>query len=572
MRSHLSALVLRLWLCLALTLLGCDDSADTTGAAIKLPNAGSGGAGAGTGAGISGSSGMAGSAAGAMSQAGTAAPAETSTKTGFEPPQASERFVYAANPDRGKVVIVDADTLRVQAVETGDRPTVLRTIPGTDDAVVLDVGSDDATVIRSPGHAVATSTVPVVHGANTVALAPDGRHALAYFDPAASAQGDAPGSFQDVTVIALDDGGDSAFDLTVGFRPRTVFFAADGSAAYVMTDDGICVLDFATIDRGRTSLAPPISLGDDLDQKSLDVSVTPDGRYALARQPGRVVVRLLDLGSGEQKTLDMNVLPLPIPGAGDEDAGMPAAPALLLTDLDLAANGRFALAVVRSHSTVVRIPIPSGFDDPGEVRLYPVLDQVFGSATITPDAERALLYTTATEIERITVLDLTGNAPPSSIALRKSIAAVAVAPDSRTALIIHKKADGDSSEAGIDEDTRIDRSFGYSALRIGNGKVKLQVTPVAPGAFTSAPDGSALFVLIRDDMHAIRQVQSIASDSLLVQPIALGGAPTSLGTIPAAHLVFVSQQNPDGRLSLIDWRNGDTRTVTGLELNSQIHD
>ena len=68
----------------------------------------------------------------------------------FEQPQASERFVYAANPDTGTVAIIDATSQAIQTIETGDRPTFLRTLAGTDDAIVLNVGSDDATILRSP--------------------------------------------------------------------------------------------------------------------------------------------------------------------------------------------------------------------------------------------------------------------------------------------------------------------------------------------------------------------------------------------------------------------------------------
>jgi len=156
--------------------------------------------------------------------------------------------------------------------------------------------------------------------------------------------------------------------------------------------------------------------------------------------------------------------------------------------------------------------------------------------------------------------------------LRKSIAGVAVAPDGETALIVHKKAQGSPNDPGLDADTKIDRSFGYSVLRVSTGDVKLQVTDVAPGSFTIAPDSGFLFILFRDDARGIREVQKVDAMSFLVQPIALGSPPISLGTVPGSERVFVNQDHPDGRITLINWRTNETRTVTGFELNSRIRD
>ena len=57
-------------------------------------------------------------------------PPEVEVRLDFELPQASERFVYAANPSGGTVSIIDADSLAIQTLETGSRPTFLRTLGG----------------------------------------------------------------------------------------------------------------------------------------------------------------------------------------------------------------------------------------------------------------------------------------------------------------------------------------------------------------------------------------------------------------------------------------------------------
>jgi DNA-binding beta-propeller fold protein YncE len=502
-------------------------------------------------------------------------PPEVEVKLDFEQPQASERFVYAANPGSGTVSIIDAQTQAIQTLETGDRPSFLRTLAGSDDAIVLNTGSSDATIIRSPASSTTTSTVQVVAGANAIAVAPDGKHAVVYFDAAFSGSGAEP-VLQDVSVITMSSKQDASVGMTVGFRPREVHFSGDGARAYVVTDDGISVLDFASIERDGTGIARLISLGADADQKSLDVSVTDDGRFAMARHPEQSSIRLVDLDSGELRRLELaDALPAEAldPGGATAaaDAGLEPQNIADISDLDLAPNGEFALAVARDQASVLRIPIPAGFSDPSQISVLRVPGEVIGSVTITPRSDAAMLYTTAAAIERITYLPLDG-AAPRSVVLRKTVKAVTVAPDGKTALIVHDKADGDPNQRGIDPDQRIDRSYGYSVLRLASSDVKLQITRSEPLAFTIVPDGSAVFLLLRDDPSQLRELQKIETKSFLVEPIALGSPPVSLGTVPKRQRIFVNQEHAEGRITFIDWMSNETRTVTGFELNSRIRD
>jgi hypothetical protein len=404
-----------------------------------------------------------------------------------------------------------------------------------------------------------------------IAVAPDGKHAVVYFNATYSAAGSATGSFQDVTVLTLEAGRDRAVGMTVGFRPREIAFAGDGSAAFAITDDGVSVLDFEAIEDAGAGIARLVTLStgaDDVDQKSLDVSITPDGRHALARQPGDSALRLVDLANGKIRLLDLASLMLPDP---DQDGGTSDAP-VEITDVDLAPSGDFALAVLRNQDAVVRIPVPGAFEDDSKLRVYTVPGQLFGSVEIAPEADRALLFTTAVEVERITILPLTGDEAPRTVALRKLVKAVAIAPDGETALIDHVAIPGDPNEPGIDPDTMIDRKFGYSVLRLSTGDVKLQVTDIAAKTFTITPDGSLLFLLFRDDPSFVREVHEVNAASFLVEKIRLGSPPISLGAVPSSERLFVNQEHPDGRITLIDWKTNEQRTVTGFELNSRIRD
>ncbi|MFI5306304.1 MAG: YncE family protein, partial [Polyangiales bacterium] len=293
---------------------------------------------------------------------------------------------------------------------------------------------------------------------------------------------------------------------------------------------------------------------------------------ALTREPSTSVVRLVDLDSGQIQSLELADTVPPPPDTGDIDGGPQPPLALDVSDLALAPTGTFALAVVRSLSMVLQIPVPQGFADLTTIKSYTIAGELVGLATISQQADRALLYTTAVDVERITVLPLDGVTPYKTVALRKTVEAVAIAPDGQTALIVHKKAVGDPNQAGISADDKLARSYGYSVLRVPTGDVKLQVTSSAPGAFSIVPDGSYLFVLFRDDASGVREVQKIEAKSFLVQPIELGSPPISLGSVPQSKRMFVNQDHPDGRITFIDWDTNQTRTVTGFELNSRIRD
>lgn len=545
-------------------------------------------------------------------------PPEQETVVSFELPHAGEHFVYVANTDSDTVAVIDATKLTIQIVPAGDQPRFLQTLAGADSAIVLNVGSHDATIIRTDvTGASKTSSVLVKPGSNAIAVAPDGSHAVVYFDSSSPSGSATPGSPQDVTVLSLDPKGDTYNDMSIGYHASRIFFSTDSARAFVVTDDGVSILDFAAIDKRAagvsqqgTDIARTVSLGQAKTDNALDVSVTPDGRYALAREEGKSELRLLDLSSGDIRRLDVTtVLSNETTDAGapdsgtsrdsgahaEPDAGPDAAPApttpaptstvppttpppaAAITDLDLAPSGSFALAVVRDRSAMLRIPIPDAFDAPSSVRAVTVNDEIIGSVTLTADEKSALLYTTAIDptltaipdtLKRLTILNLSGSPAPRTVQLRKAISSVTVSPDSKTALIVSVKLPGNPDDPGIDDGVRADREFGYSLIQVDSGFVKLQVTAAPLGPFALVPDGSHLLVLF--NQGTIREVQNVELDSFRVTPIELGSPPTSVGTVSSSARAFVGQDHPDGRISFVDYQTNVVQTVTGFELNSRI--
>jgi hypothetical protein len=223
---------------------------------------------------------------------------------------------------------------------------------------------------------------------------------------------------------------------------------------------------------------------------------------------------------------------------------------------------------LREVGTVVRLAIPGGFSDPAQ-RTSTAVEGGVGSATITPDGKSALLYTTATPVERLDILDL-GTGMARAVRLKKAVRAVAVSPDSRTALVVHTKADGDPHDPKIDVETAIDRSYGYSVVDLGTAFAKLQLTDAPVGDLAVTPDASRAFVLLRDDTAGIRVAQRITLDSFIVDDFPLGSPPLAIAALADSKRMFVSQEHPEGRISFIHWETGAIESVTGFELNGRI--
>jgi ribosome-binding factor A len=504
-----------------------------------------------------------------------------------------------ANPESDSVAVIDAETYGVRTKlmpEDAKRPTFLQTIEGTDTAIVLNVDSSQATVIRADSAEVRADNLDVIAGANAIGVSPDREHAVVYVNYSLPSAGPSSGNYQGLTVIRLSEEGDQAVHLRVGFRPSDVAFSEDGSTGLVVTEQGVSILDFADIDASGDVVPRTVGLGYTPDEIPSDVSVTRDGRYALARLEQAGVVNLVDLESGEIKSLDLvngeivkrgeNGGAGGASGAGgeDSDAGQePPREPDVVTDLDVSPDGKFAVAVLRSQSRVLRIPVPEAFDDPSEIDSLAIESVIIGSVTVAADSRQALLYTTADPppgtstadlrlIERITIVDLEdldGERPAKTVQLEKAIAAVAISPDSETAFIIHKKQIISAEIAGS-QDALIDQSYGYSLLKLSTGDPTLQTSQAPVGRFAIDTAGDYLFILFRSDGLGIKELHHVSLGKLLPDVIPLERPPISVGLVPKFSRVFVSQEHPDGLITFFDWDTARSHAVTGFERNSRI--
>lgn len=497
-------------------------------------------------------------------------PPEVEESLSFKLPQAGATSVYVPNAVTDRVAIVNASNFAIETIRVGDAPTYATTVTGKDVALVINVGSQDVTILRTNKGKTTASRVEIGHEANAIVISPDEAHAVVYFDASDTSQ--RAQSFQDVTVLDLAEDEVSAHGLSVGFRPRGVQFSSTSDTAFVITEDGISVIDLTSLSDEAT-FARLVSVGDTLQdaQVTTDIAITPDGQYALARKPDASLLRLVELSTGVISTLDLKVL------QKDPDSDASAMPPLAvgkleITDLDLVPSGEFAIAVARSHGALLRLPIPDAFMAPDLITVTQVKEQLIGSVTIAPSGNVALAYTTASDLEGIVIVDLANDQiAPRGARLRKAVRAVAISEDGLRALVLHRP-----TNPGItapDEESRIDRSEGYSLLDTSTGFVKLQLTDAAVSerGLTITPDTKRVFALLRDDAKGVSAVQVADLASFQVTTLDLVSPPASVGIVPDAERVFVGQERSGGMITFFDWNTGEiVKSVTGFELTSRI--
>jgi DNA-binding beta-propeller fold protein YncE len=477
-------------------------------------------------------------------------------------PVSSQRYVYVALTEQDELARIDGRTLEVVSRPVGDAPRVVGAIPGSDGAVVLDATNGTASIVRPAGGTDTVRVLATLPHLNRLDIDPSGRFAVIWFDLAkALADGGIGGigSFQDVTVVRLAPGGERAVNLTVGFRPREVEFDAPGNRAYVVTEDGVSVIDLAIATTSGPSIVPPIPVADPLTPPaSIEVDLVPSGEYAAVRRAGVSSLRVVRLGAA-------------IPGQAQGqlfDIPLPSPP----TDIDLAPDGGRVYAVLRQAKQLAIIDVPGDALDPGGVEIVDLAAATIGSLVLSRDGKRALLFTNATLDERITMVRLDQPGFPTvTWPMKKAARAVGLSPTGTTAFVLHAKAPGDPATASsVDE--FIDRSYGYSLIDLATGFAKLQITPVDPGPFAYAPDGSKIYVAL-DGGNAIsapRAMQVVQTQTGVVTSKQLGSPPSAVGVLPEAGEAFAAQRHPLGRITFVNLGTDAVRTVTGFDLNGDI--
>ena len=150
-------------------------------------------------------------------------PPEVELDQSFRAPVATGKLLWTANPDSGRVALIDAQTLAVRMTNAGFGPTYLAAVPskkGIDSAIVLNVGSHDASWFKASANEISAVTIATHVGANAWSVSADGKYAIAWTD-ATRVEGtpDLLNGYSELTVIDLSASPPSSTRLSVGFRP-----------------------------------------------------------------------------------------------------------------------------------------------------------------------------------------------------------------------------------------------------------------------------------------------------------------------------------------------------------------
>ena len=476
-------------------------------------------------------------------------PAPPETIVHVDPPATGKRYVYVAVPDQDTVVKIDSVGLQVRTISVGKNPAPLRTLPGEDVALVLNRGAASATLLRTRADGGDDLlTFQTAAGLNQLTMSPDGRYGIAWFDLTLSGGTLSPRqTFQDVTLFALAAGKEQAVNLSVGFRPSQVKYAPDGSAAYVITEQGVSVIPLAQTPHAQ--IVPTVPLRKDVlaEDPADDVAITPDGKLALARIPKLAALRVVDLATRAIIDLPLDAEP---------------------SDVGVSPDGKLAVAILRDQKLVAFIPLPDALADVTRIEKVATKDYAVGQVVITADGKHGLLFTNAVVQKVLLVADLATHAI-ATFPLKKGVRAVYASPDGLSAVVIHNKTPG-TPNPNDPLDSYLDKLEGYSLFHLDGGYAKLLPTDAAPGQLAFAPDGKTGYLLLSGTTPLVRTVEAIDLQSFLVTSVALGSPPVAVGVVPSTKQVYVAQDHPLGRMTFVDEASFQPRTLTGFGLNGQI--
>jgi len=278
-----------------------------------------------------------------------------------------------------------------------------------------------------------------------------------------------------------------------------------------------------------------------------EVVITPDGQYALARWASMSLVRAVNL---QDSTITDTAL-----------SGPP-------TDLDLTPTGDTLLAVVRSQHELALLDVPADIGDASAVETIDCTPLVVGSAQVTNDGLQALLFTNASNVKSITMVDLVTHEKRTAV-LRKGVRWVALSPDGTAALVLHNKVPGTPQPTDSFEE-QLDKRYGFSLVDLESLFVKLQITDADPGTFAFSPAGDLVYLIVANQASGLRDVAKLDLNSFIVSLHTVGSHPLEIGAVVGTERIYISQEHSLGRMSFIDVTSDQLQTVTGFQLNNQV--
>jgi hypothetical protein len=467
-------------------------------------------------------------------------PPEKELEESFLAPVVTGKYVFSANPKSGRVAVIDAETYGVQLFNAGFGPTYLTAIPGSRGAIVINDLSHDTTLFELMDDVVhvVDVTLPVHPDANAWATSPDGRFAIAWTRTPSDQKLDPTAGSQTITVLDLQENTSRA--LSVGFHPTKVVVDDKSERAFVVSDDGVSVVELSA--HSEMTLLAPVSEDPLEDAATRDVSVLPDGSLAIVRLEGSTKLRVVDLTRDDSIT--------------SYDLGAP------ITDLDLSDDGKLALAAVPGIGQVVLVPMPPVGGAESFEHLT-ITGEITSSIALSEGSELALLYQNGADNSHLTVLDLRadGERARRTVDLKGPVSAAFAAPGAASAIVFQKPIAG-STKAGL-----------FSGVpTLEKRSAKIVGTDAVPSALAFDEAGNYALVTVGNEKSTVHGVYRIRLDTMQQDFLELASPPATAATgiVEEVGRGFVAQTHPEGRITFIDLETAHAHTITGFELAARI--
>mgnify|MGYP002640410326 CR=1 FL=1 len=471
----------------------------------------------------------------------------------FQAPQASEHYVYVAATARDSLVRINAETLDIRLIPVGGAPTQVATLPAGDVAVVLNSGTDDLSIVRSTEESDDVTTLEILPHLNTIEISPDGRHAIVFYNHKRAEQYDPVGDLQTILVISLTDGNEAVSRVSTGFHPTDVFFHDSLPMAYLITDDGVGILDLEDTQDG--DITPVVAVADDLmeDPELREVVVTADGEYALVRNQGSASLGVVSL-------VDETIHTTQLPG--------------IATDVDLVPGKHQALLVLREESLALVVDLEGLMaEEEDAVETVDISGTQAGAAVVSRDGNRAVLYSTVGGTKAVSVLDLVEAGHPwTAVPVQKTVVGVDISPLGTTAVIFHEAQGPTEGESDVDQTVAMSNGFTLFQLETGYRKLIQTEDPWTNHLFVSSQTADERLYVLTPDPHDVSHVlQSVDLDTFIRERMPMAARPESMVYVAKSGKVAVSQEHLNGRISFVDVSTDEVYSVTGYELNGMIH-
>lgn len=461
---------------------------------------------------------------------GTGGASPTGSLPSFRAPVVSGRYLWSTNPQSGRVALIDGESLTTRIVPAGLYPTHLVAVPSDPErpqALVLNMGSSDATLLQLDAQGVKTARIATHVGANRWSVSASGNFAAAW-TTAEEGDADPTEGLQEVTLIELHSEQPSARRLTAGYRPVQLVFSEMEDRLVMVSQRGISLVD---LDTGADAWM-------ELDEGvGREVVVTPDGRHALVSRGDSATLEIIPLDEPESRRR------IELPGP--------------VSDLDLAQGGQ-ATAVIEEDSLLATFLVEEAVASDDAVTLQALPHEDIGSVQLGPAGNRAVAFANVVDSDRVTILELVakgGFVSHRTESVQAPVESIAISTAGDHAIAIGRGAEGRNSGS-------------FAILSLAEPRFPRVIGTRAPVRHVALADDFG--VVTAQDQAGRYEAHVVSFGALAVESYLLPSPPLAAGVIPESNLGFVSQEHPEGRVTFFGYSGGRVRTLTGFELSAEV--